>query len=217
VNFFKQAPISAILILLNLIVYGYEALYASSFIEIPTQALVEIGAIYAPFMLLDAQWWRLLSAVFMHGSMTHLLMNMFSLYLLGRDVERLFLPRHYLLLYGASALIGGLLSIWTHPLGVSIGASGAIFGIFGALLGFFAIYHKQMPHAKEMIRSLATLLGINLLLGVLVPSIDLSAHIGGLLTGLIGGALLAKNPRYVWGYLLILLCVAGGLLFEITS
>jgi len=202
----SRFKITLTLILLNSIVYLISVGVSHSLIEIDTQTLVDMGALFGPYTVLYEQWWRLFSAMFLHGGMTHLLMNMVSLYLVGRGVESYFSSKAYLLLYLFSGLFGGIASLYMHPVGVGVGASGAIFGIFGAMAGFFVAHHHQIQaHTKAFMKDFAVILGINLVLGFSIASIDVSAHVGGLIVGSLGGFFLAKYPKLLWLYGVVML------------
>ncbi len=195
------------IIAVNVALYLLTALLSGSLIDMDMHILVEKGALYGPLAIGEGEWWRLFSAMFLHGGMTHLLMNMFSLYLVGRGVEQYFSKTAYMMLYLFSGLIGGVVSLSMHPASVTIGASGAIFGIFGALAGFFLAYRDRIgSHTKAFMKDFAIVLGLNFFIGVAVPSVDMSAHIGGLVMGLIGGYLIAKFPRSL---ALFVLCVSA--------
>jgi len=177
------------------------------------QTLVDMGALYGPFVVIKGEWWRLFTAIFLHGGMTHLLMNMFSLYLIGRGAEMYFDTKSYLSIYLFSGLIGGLASLYMHPVSVGIGASGAIFGVFGALAGFFLAHREQIQeHTKAFMKDFGIIIVINVVLGFSIPSIDMSAHIGGLIVGFIGGFALSKNPKWISAYAvaMVLLMMAIG-------
>ena len=130
---FKKYRITYSIIILNLIVYILSSFFSQDIIDMDIQTLVDMGALYGPFTVLKGEWWRLFTAMFLHAGMTHLLMNMFSLYLIGRGAEMYFDTKSYLSIYLFSGLLGGLVSLYIHPVSVGIGASGAIFGVFGAL------------------------------------------------------------------------------------
>jgi len=134
---FKRYPLTYTLIIVNIVIYLYTALLSGNLVDIDTRVLVKLGALYGPLVIERGEWWRLLTAMFLHGGMTHLLMNMYSLYLIGRGVEQYFSKSAYLSLYLFSGLFGGIVSLYVHPNAVGVGASGAIFGLFGALAGFF--------------------------------------------------------------------------------
>ncbi len=198
---FQKYKITYSLIILNLIVYIFSALFSQDIIDMDMQTLVDMGALYGPFVVLKGEWWRLFTAMFLHAGMTHLLMNMFSLYLVGRGAEMYFDVKSYLSIYLFSGLIGGLVSLYMHPVSVGIGASGAIFGVFGALAGFFLAHREKIQeHTKAFMKNFAIIIGINLVIGFSIPSVDVSAHVGGLLVGFIGGFALSKNPKWISAY-----------------
>jgi len=206
----RKFKITYILIALNLLVYLTSILYTGTIIDMPVKELVDLGAIFGPSVALGNEWWRLITAMFLHGGMTHLLMNMFSLYIIGRPTEIYFSASLYLFLYFMTGILSGVVSIYFHPVTVAIGASGAIFGLFGALSGYFFAYRQQLgEHAQQFMKDFALIIGINLILGFSIPNIDVSAHASGLISGLIGGYLIAKHPRKIWillfGTLLLLL------------
>jgi rhomboid protease GluP len=175
-----------------------------------SEYLWSIGASYGPSVVMEGEVWRLFSAMFLHGGLEHILMNMFSLYLVGRSVEMIFSRVSYLSIYLISGLIGSLTSIYFHPVTVAIGASGAIFGIFGSVVGFALIYRHQMhSQFQDFIKSVGVVLLLNLGIGLIFPSVDMSAHIGGAIAGIIGGAVVAKYPKSLWIYILVSSIVMG--------
>ena len=198
---FKAYPLTYGIIAINVIAYIFSALFSASIIDMDMQTLVDMGALYGPLVVLKGEWWRLFTAMFLHGGMTHILMNMFSLYLIGRGAEMYFEKKGYISIYLFSGLLGGLASLYMHPNSVGIGASGAIFGVFGALAGFFLAHRDKIAtHSKAFMKDFGMVLGINLVLGLSIPSIDVSAHIGGLIVGIIGGFVISKNPKWVWAF-----------------
>ena len=211
---FKRFRITYSLIGFNLLFYAVSILYTGSLIDMPAGGLVDLGAIYGPYVI-GGEWWRLLTAMFLHGGMTHLLMNMFSLYIIGRPMELYFSPKSYLSLYFLTGIVGGLVSIAVHPETVAIGASGAIFGVFGALSGYFFAYRRELgEHAYQFMKDFALIIGINLVIGFTVPNIDVSAHAGGLVSGLIGGLIVARHPERLRIFIIgMLLAVAGFYLY----
>ncbi len=198
---FQKYKITYSLIVLNLIVYLFSSLLSQNLIDMDIEVLAGMGALYGPLTVLKSEWWRLFTAMFLHGGMTHLLMNMFSLYLIGRGAEMYFDTKSYLSIYLFSGLLGGLASLYMHPMSVGVGASGAIFGVFGALAGFFLAHREKIAsHTKAFMKDFAIIIGINLVIGFAIPSVDVSAHVGGLIIGFIGGFILSKNPRWIWIY-----------------
>ncbi len=142
----------------------------------------------------DGQWWRLLTSMFMHYGILHLVLNMWALYQAGEVLERLQGRALYVLTYLASGLAGGLVSgIWHGDKIWSAGASGAIFGVYGALLGYMLREHHAFPKAvfAPMMRSTLTFAAYNLVFGQVRSGIDNGAHVGGLVSGVILGWLTA--------------------------
>ncbi len=199
------------LIAASSVVYLFSAFLSQSLIDMDMQTLVDMGALFGPLTVLQGEWWRVLSAMFLHGGMTHLLMNMVSLYLVGRGAEMYFDTKSYLSIYFFSGIIGGLVSLYMHPASVGVGASGAIFGVFGALAGFFLAHRDSIAsHSRAFMKDFSVIIIINLVIGFSIPSIDVSAHIGGLVIGFIGGFILSKDPKWisVYNILMILLSIA---------
>ena len=206
------------IIILNVIAYLLSSLYSHSIVDMDLQALVDMGALYGPLTVLKGEWWRLGTAMFLHGGMTHILMNMFSLYLIGRGAEMYFDTKSYLSIYLFSGIIGGLVSLYVHPASVGVGASGAIFGVFGALAGFF-IAHKDKiaSHTKAFMKDFGIIIGINLVIGFSIESVDVSAHMGGLLVGFTGGFMLSKNPKFIVLYSSIMLLITVAIAYYLPS
>ena len=202
---FKLYPLTYGIIGINIVVYIFSAVLSQNIADMDMQILVDMGALYGPYTVLKSEWWRLFTAMFLHGGMTHILMNMFSLYLIGRGVEIYFEKKAYVSIYLFSGLLGGLASLYVHPQTVGIGASGAIFGVFGALAGFFLAHRDKIEtQSKAFMKDFGIVLGLNLVLGLSMPSIDVSAHIGGLIVGLIGGFVISKNSKWVWAFSLVM-------------
>ena len=210
----QRYTLTYILIASSSIVYLISAFLSQSLVDMDMQTLVDMGALFGPLTVLKGEWWRLLTAMFLHGGTTHLLMNMFSLYLIGRGAEMYFDTKSYLSIYFFSGIIGGLVSLYMHPVSVGVGASGAIFGVFGALAGFFLAHREKIAsHTKAFMKDFAIIIVINLVIGFSIPSIDVSAHIGGLIVGFIGGFVLSKNPKWILAYsaamVLVIMAIAS--------
>jgi len=194
-------PLTYALIIVNIVVYLFSTFLSQDIVDMNMEALVNMGALFGPYVLHGDEWWRLFTAMFLHAGITHILMNMFSLYIIGRGAEMYFEKRAYISIYLFSGLIGGLASLFMHPESVGVGASGAIFGVFGALAGFFlANRTKIATHAQAFMKDFAIIIGINLVIGLSIPSVDVSAHIGGLMVGILGGFVLSKNPKWIYVY-----------------
>ena len=156
--------------------------------------LVGWGANFGVYTL-RGQWWRLLTSAFVHIGLLHLLFNMWCLRQLGQLAEVIYGRWKFLAIYLICAVFSGVASIAWQPRSISAGASGAIFGVAGALLATFYLRKLPLPPQaiKPVLRSLVTFALINLAFGAMVPGIDNAAHVGGLGCGLVIGAILPKR------------------------
>ncbi|MFP4057955.1 MAG: rhomboid family intramembrane serine protease [Candidatus Brocadiia bacterium] len=147
-------------------------------------ALLCLGAKDNRLVLEFGEWWRLVSSGFLHASILHLCVNVYALVALGLAVERLWGSARFLLLY-VVALVGGSLASLAATPRPSVGASGAVFGLFGAVVVFSTAYRRLIPRRRRAALwvNLAAIAGVNVVLGVLVPFIDNAAHGGGFLAG----------------------------------
>jgi len=142
----------------------------------------------------NGEWWRLVSCMFMHYGLIHLALNMWALFQVGHLLERLLGRALYTLTYLGSGVVASLASIIWHGDKIwSAGASGAVFGAYGALLGYMLREKHGVPKAvfQPILRSTLTFAGYNIFYGMVHPTIDNSAHVGGLLSGLVLGWLIA--------------------------
>lgn len=206
---FSSLPLITItLILINLAVYIVQALRGGSWIDPTPDQLMAAGGNVA-MLTLTGDAWRLLTSVFVHGGPVHLLMNMYMLFLIGMWAERKFGRLGFLMLFLAGGVMASCASTWwqsSHTLGtdmlgrpfvrltVSVGASGAIMAILGALLSSHFI-RSTFAQAHEMAeaglgKSLVQVIAINVGMGFLIPGVDNSAHVGGVVAGLLMGALI---------------------------
>jgi rhomboid protease GluP len=143
----------------------------------------------------EGQVWRLFTAMFLHIGILHLAINSYSLYVMGTVLEPLLGWRRYLAVYVLAGLCGSLASYWFNPRALSAGASGAIFGLVGALGMFFFLHRKVFGEtARRMMMNVGLIAAINLFFGLSASGIDNFAHIGGFVGGLVLGAIL--SPRY---------------------
>jgi rhomboid protease GluP len=178
-----------------------------------TEALIAVGA-QQVFLVTAGEWWRLLTAMFLHGGVEHLLFNMMALYIWGRYAEAMRGRIRYALVYFASGIAGGILS-YSMSVSVSVGASGAIFGLFGSFL-FLRVYHKEIFN-RVFGTQVIILIAVNLLTGFFRPNIDLWGHFGGLAGGFLAAAAVGLKGFKVpakWRLLaaVALLAVFGGVL-----
>jgi rhomboid protease GluP len=131
--------------------------------------------------------WRFVTPLFLHIGLLHLAFNSYALWIVGPQVEKLYGSARFLLLYVLAGIGGVVASYWYHPEVPSAGASGAIFGLFGVLLVFAIKYRKSVPafFAKAIGKGVLLTVAINLVIGWQIPQIDNSAHLGGLVTGML--------------------------------
>jgi membrane associated rhomboid family serine protease/Tfp pilus assembly protein PilF len=161
-----------------------------------SEQLIRWGANSSQQVLLNQQWWRLVTAAFVHIGAVHLLMNMWALWVLGTLAEAVLGTCLYLGVYFACAVAGALASLYWHPFSISAGASGAIMGILGAMLSVLKFAHLPLP--KEILRSTTRSLvqGAVLTLAIgIFPLVDNAAHVGGLVCGLFTGLILSWTRR----------------------
>lgn len=141
------------------------------------------------------EWWRMLTAAFLHGSFLHIGFNMYVLWVIGPTLESLFGHLRFLVLYIAAAIGGSVASYAFSPLQtISVGASGAVFGLMAALI-------VAGHHLKKDVTQVVVLLAINVVIGFLVPNIDWRAHLGGAAVGALIAAVMAyapKQSRVLW-------------------
>lgn len=149
-----------------------------------SQTLLKYGA-NLDVLVKNGEYYRLFTCIFLHIGIMHLLCNMYSLYIIGREVENLFGKIKYIIIFILSGIFGSIMSLaFTHNT-ISAGASGAIFGLLGVLLYFGMHYRTYLGEAIK--RSIIPIIVVNLIIGFFAEGIDLAAHIG----GLVGGVLVA--------------------------
>jgi len=158
-----------------------------------SQQLIQWGANFGP-LTLGGQEWRLLSSTFLHIGLLHILFNMWCLWDLGAMLESLYGHWTFAFVYLISGIGASLASVWWRPGGVSAGASGAIFGIVGALIASHYLGEFSAPHfaVRSRLRSVLIFAGYALIFGAMSGRTDNAAHMGGLVTGLLFGALIAR-------------------------
>jgi rhomboid protease GluP len=172
--------------------YSMRAETGGGFWEIDVHTLVAFGAKYG-LAIAYGQWWRLVTAGFLHGGMLHILMNSWVLFDLAPQVEEVFGASRMWVIYFASSVSGFYLSNLLNPMTPSVGASAALCGLIGAMIALGVIHHSASVGAA--IRSTYIRWAIYILIfSLVVPHVDIWAHIGGGITGF-GVAYLAGTPR----------------------
>jgi len=184
---------TTLLLAINCAIFIAMVVSGVSVLQPSTDELLRWGADYGPYTL-GGQYWRVITSSFLHIGIVHLLVNMWSLWRLGRMLEKLLGAFSTIGVYLVTGIGAGILSLSWNPMRVSAGASGALFGIVGVLISFFYVAKVDIPADRlQKLRGYVTRIAIyNLIYGVL-GNIDNMAHLGGLVTGLIIGFFLARS------------------------
>jgi rhomboid protease GluP len=188
--------ITAALIAINVLVFALMVASGVSFTQPTPRDALTWGGDFAPLTLGDHQYWRLFTSTFVHFGIIHIGFNMYVLYQIGPFIEMVFGRARYLLIYFFAGLAGSIVSVWMHPMAVGAGASGAIFGLYGAVFGFLLIKRRSLNPAatKSIAKSAGIFVLYNVVYGTISRTTDLSAHFGGLIAGFLAGMLLIR-PR----------------------
>lgn len=184
---------------INVMVYLAQVFSGVNWLDPSPKSMLGWGGNLAAYSLTD-QPWRLLTSMFLHVGLMHLVLNMYMLLAFGSMVERRFGPARTLLVYLLSGLVGSLVSALWHldPLKqvIGAGASGALMGLCGAYLADWLVAqwhndpHEQLTTSGPLVQTI----GINLLIGAVMPGIDNASHVGGLIGGFIVGGAFAMVP-----------------------
>ena len=186
--FSRATPVTYALLAANVGVFLLMAIVSGGSED--TDTLIAFGA-KTNRLLQSGEWFRLITPIFIHAGLLHLLLNSYALWVVGTQVEKLYGSARFLLIYLLSG-VGGVAGSYfgqiflQKPLDMpSVGASGAIFGLFGVLAVFGFRYRREMPPAirRAMTAGVLPVIAVNLIIGFSIRFIDNSAHIGGLLTG----------------------------------
>ena len=181
----KEFLVTPILVDLNILIFIAMVIAGADIFNPSGEILLTWGGNYRP-LTLNEEWWRLIANCFLHGGIIHLVMNMFALIYIGVLLEPLIGKTKFLIVYILTGLIASLTSICWHELTISIGASGAIFGLYGVFLALLTTNIIEKSDRKALFVSIGFFVAYNLVYG-LKSGIDNAAHIGGLLTGVIIG------------------------------
>jgi len=182
-----------IIIALNIIVYIYTSVLSGDFMETSYEVILQYGQVNF-YVLYHGWYWQLFTSMFVHSGIVHLLGNMLFLLIFGLRAEEMFSIREYLLIYFLSGLAGNLLSLAFGPYSasgipfVSVGASGAIFGVFGACIIYIRRAVGQSIITALMYAFFLFMINIG-------PQVNFLAHLGGLVVGLLIGYALAATRR----------------------
>lgn len=212
----RDYPASAILVGINLVVFVGMIVTGGSLMGFSPSDLIRWGGNFGPYTL-GGQYWRLITTGFVHGNIGHLLFNMWALWSLGQLSEKLFGTWITAAVYLLTGVGGAMLSIFWNPGRLEIGASGAIFGIAGAILSGIKFGNVSLSawQKRSITSSLIFFAGFNLFIG-LAPGIDNMCHLGGFISGLIFGVPLATanasgKKSFEWMTILMAGLVLAGL------
>ena len=188
--------VTTLLVAINVIVYLILAILGGSITNIPTDTLVQAGAQNTALITSTGEYWRIFTAMFIHFNILHIGLNMLSLFLVGRAVEVMYGKWRYLAIYLLSGIIGGIVTFFLQPDALAAGASGAIFGVFGAIGIFFIVNRRALgAYGNGAIGQWIFWLGLNLIWGFSTPGIGILDHIGGLVAGLLLGLIFMPRQR----------------------
>ncbi len=187
----KKLPLTYVIIALNIAVYVFTSIVGGNFITTGKEPILSYGQVNF-FVIQRGYYWQLFTSMFVHANIVHLLGNMLFLLIFGLRAEEFFGAKEYLATYFLSGLAGNLLTLLLTPLFgfdfISVGASGAIFGVFGAT----TLYIRRT--AGQSIMS-ALMYAFFLLMISFGPNVNLAAHLGGLAVGLAIGYLLSSRRK----------------------
>lgn len=206
----KKIIMTKLILLICVVMYIILGINSNNFFNIGINALVNFGGNNL-LIVQSGEVWRLISAAFLHVSLIHLLVNMYSLVIIGTQVETFIGKFKFLFVYLISAICGNLLSlIFNEANIVSVGASGAIFGLMGALLYFG--YHYRLYLSEAIKTQIIPVIVLNLLLGFMVNGVDNAAHIGGLIGGYLASMAIgienkSKTRDKVNGWIVLILLI----------
>lgn len=183
-DFEKKPWITYIIIGINILIYVLTAFLSKNIMNSNIYVLVYLGA-KVNELIASGEYYRLITCMFLHGGLIHLALNMYSLYVIGPLVERVYGRVKYISIYFIAGIISSLFS-YIFSSGISIGASGAIFGLLGATLVFAITIRKTV--GKDFYNNILQVMVVNLIIGFSIPNIDNYGHIG----GIVGGIIMAK-------------------------
>jgi membrane associated rhomboid family serine protease len=183
------------LIAINFAVFIVEVIVGHGQIaSITDQAALRLGGLFTPYIVLKHEYWRLFTAMFLHAGIFHVGINMLSLYFIGSFFEQLSSRGKYLAIYLISGLAGNVAVFLLAPVvSLEVGASTAIFGVFGALLAY--VYRNRRAYPSQLLSQLVFWMVLNLIITFTQAAISWQGHIGGLVGGVVTVELLARFGR----------------------
>ncbi|MEN2007716.1 rhomboid family intramembrane serine protease [Staphylococcus epidermidis] len=199
----RFTPITYTLILINIVIWLCMILYLNRFSDVK---LIEVGGL-VHFNVVHGEWYRLISSMFLHFNFEHILMNMLSLFIFGKIVESIIGSWRMLIIYIISGLYGNFVSLSFNTTTISVGASGAIFGLIGSI---FVIMYLSKNFNKKMIGQLLIALVVLIVFSLFMSNINIMAHLGGFISGvlitLIGYYFKTQRSLF-WSFLIVFLLI----------
>jgi rhomboid protease GluP len=168
------------------------------FLSFDATDLLSWGGNYPPAAT-SGDWWRVISCVFVHGGVMHLLSNMYGLFFVGVFLEPIMGKIPYAISYIVTGIVASLCSLYFHRAAVSVGASGAIFGLYGIFLAFMLTRVYPKAFSRAFLTGTLIFIGLNLVAGLAGHDIDNAGHAGGLISGFAMGLLVTPFYRRVQG------------------
>lgn len=178
VGFYEQAKVTFVMLVIMIIYFIFVTFNGGT---TDPETLVKYGALYPPFISTYGEYYRLVTSIFMHIGVTHIFFNGYALYIFGPQIERLMGSGKYLLFFLLSGIGGNLATVFFNFQSISAGASGSLFGLFGAF--FYLIHRHREMVSPEGRKNILSLLAINLVLTIAIPNISVTAHFGGFIIG----------------------------------
>lgn len=185
--------ITPIIIYLNVLVFILMAISSLRFYKFQGSDLLLWGANFKPYTI-HGEWWRLLTNTFIHGGITHLILNIMALLFAGIFLEPVLGRTKFLMAYLLSGILASCASLWWYDATISVGASGAIFGLYGVFLSFFVNSVSVDFRNNPLLISVLVFVGFNLLMGI-TGGIDNAAHVGGLISGFVIGFFIRPSVK----------------------
>jgi len=215
--FDRRYPVTSLFLLVTTLVFVLMFL-TSGFNYTSAATLYKFGAVYPPVIkAMPEQIWRLFSATFVHIGLEHFVVNVITLYFIGRQAEDIFGSRNFFLLYMMSGLMGNIFVFFFSPAALSAGASTALFGLFSSIVTLQ--YVVRDSYIQQLGQSYMTLIVVNIIFSFM-PSISLAGHLGGLIGGILCAVILpvkgssdAFKPAQRWLVLFGYLALAALLIF----
>lgn len=177
-DFYKRSKVTFVFLSIMIVYFIFMTLNGGT---TNIKILIKYGALYPPVIVQYNEYYRFITSIFIHIGVMHMFFNGYALFIFGPQIESLMGSKKYLLFFLLTGVGGNLATFFFNFISISAGASGSLFGLFGAFL-YLIHRHKDMITPNDR-KSILSLLGINLALTIFVPSISITAHLGGLVIG----------------------------------